>query len=189
MLGDMDRLTADLCVAPMQVSLRDIIAFGLLIGMTITTASKTYLEMTGPSGCIKSSHHLLMGGLIRFSAFATDPRSFHKGLRKGDIGRSWPHRLQGLATVAKWPYIETKRDYYEKFGLRWRHNRRKLLKHADHTSDAPEQKEDEAVQITFIDTAGKQHLIPVDQCETWEVRGVTVGSSSLFDHSHHRTGY
>lgn len=167
--GDMDRLPGDLYVVPMQVSLRDIVAFGLLLGMTITSASKSHLEMTGPSGCIKSSIHPLLGTLIHFSAFATTPRSFQKGLRSGDISRSWLHRLQGVATVAGRSYNEPKRDYYESLGLEWRMSRKKFLASRDPNAKNLENGEDGPMQIIFIDAAEKQHLVPADQCETWVV--------------------
>jgi hypothetical protein len=106
MTGDVDRLPADLAVVPLQVGIRDIIALGLMIGMTITSADRDDLEMSGPSGFTKSSSHPLLGRLIHFSAFSTAPRSFHKGLRSRDISRSWLHRLKGIGTIANKPYTE-----------------------------------------------------------------------------------
>ncbi|KAL9025842.1 MAG: hypothetical protein Q9196_005401 [Gyalolechia fulgens] len=170
-LHDTDRLPSDLHVVPMQVSLRDVIAFGLLIGMTITASERESLEMTGPSGGITSSMHPLMGRLIHFSAFATTPRSFYKGLRNGDISRSWLYRLQGVATVANRSYNEPKRKYYEGLGSNWRMSRAKLLTNAIPNAipnvAAQEKTNDDSVQIVFVDMAGAKHSVPADQCQTW----------------------
>ena len=178
-LRDTDRLPSDLYVVPMQVSLRDVVAFGLLMGMTITTGDITKLEMTGPSGCIRSSTHPLMGTLIHFSAFATAPRAFYTGLRNGDISRSWLYRLQGVAAVADRPYDEAKRGYYERLGSDWRLNGTNRITNSKSVAMAPEQTEDIPMPITFIDTAGKSHLIPADQCETWVVSDIEA-SPRLF---------
>ncbi|KAI4182010.1 MAG: hypothetical protein L6R41_006268 [Letrouitia leprolyta] len=55
MLHDADRLPSDLHVVPMQVSLRDVIAFGLLMGMSVTESERAPLEMTGPSSSITNN--------------------------------------------------------------------------------------------------------------------------------------
>lgn len=95
MAGDADRLPADIPVVPMQVSLRDIIALSLMIGMKIQAVSEDHIEMSGPFGFIKSSSHPILGTLIHFSAFSTTPHI--KGLKTGDISKSWLRRLTGIA--------------------------------------------------------------------------------------------
>lgn len=74
MVGDVDRLPADLPVVPMQVSLRDVVALGLTTGMSLQVADEDFIEMSGPSGFIKSSDHSLLGRLLHFTAFSADLR-------------------------------------------------------------------------------------------------------------------
>ncbi|KAI0874973.1 hypothetical protein GGS24DRAFT_489656 [Hypoxylon argillaceum] len=163
--GDVDRLPSDLTVVPMQVSLRDAIALGLMIGMTIVTVSNSALEMSGPSGVIKSSEHPLLGRLLHYTAYTVAPRSI-KGLLTGKISRSWLQRLEGIATIAMQQYEEPKRRYYEVIGMRWRTNAQRLPQFRDAESD---ESEDEVVpQLTFTDVGGKSHTLSADECETWE---------------------
>lgn len=163
MLHDADRLPSDLHVVPMQVSLRDVIAFGLLMGMSVTESERAPLEMTGPSSSITNSMHPLIGRLIHFSAFATTPRSFYKGLRNGEISRSWLHRLQGVATTANRSYDESKREHYEALGRKWRMNRRNLL------VPAQGQRESYVTQINSVDMTGAKYSVPAYECSTWAV--------------------
>ena len=173
MTGDVDRLPSDLPVVPMQVSIRDIIALGLMIGMTITLADRDDLEMSGPSGFIKSSSHPLLGRPIHFSAFSKAPRSFHKGLRSGEIGKSWLHRLKGIASVANKPCSEQKRQYYEQIGRRWRDNQTRFLQYAAPEEAPPQGPNHEAlkeVHVVFAtgDDGKDTRLVHIDKCQTWE---------------------
>jgi hypothetical protein len=163
--GDTDRLPSDLQVVPMQVSLRDIIALGLSIGMTITSTANGSIEMSGASGFITSSAHPLLGKLLHFSAFSMAPRSFHKGLRNGDISKSWLSRLHGVATIAQKPYNDRKRTYYQHLGHNWRAYRQRVLG----APTARKNSVEASLQLTFIDKEDEQHRIPVSDCATWEV--------------------
>ncbi|GAP93098.1 hypothetical protein SAMD00023353_10400240 [Rosellinia necatrix] len=163
--GDVDRLPSDLTVVPMQVSLRDAIALGLAVGMTIVTVSNTALEMSGPSGVIKSSEHPLLGRLLHYTAYTMAPRSI-KGLSTGEISRSWLRRLEGIATIAMQQYEEPKRRYYEGIGMRWRSNSQRLPQFRRAESD---ESEDEVVpQLTFTDISGESHTLSANECDTWE---------------------
>lgn len=171
MRGDVDRIPSDLCVVPMQVSLRDVIAFGLMIGMTISSRYPDNIEISGPSGSMISSNHPLLGKLVHFSASSTLPPSILRGPRKGDISRSWLHRLKGVAMVAQRSFPEAKRRYYEQLGLQWREHRRRFLQHispsaafSPEAATAPEQR-----PLVFIDMANQEHLVPISQCGSWQV--------------------
>jgi hypothetical protein len=166
MVGDVDRLPADLPVVPMQVSIRDVIALGLMTGMSLQTAEGDFIEMSGPSGFIKSSDHPLLGRLLHFTAFSADLRST---LLKGDISKSWLRRMEGIACVSNHPFDKDKRRYYEGIGMRWRtHSSQLPYKPAtDSEDEAPEEEE---ILLPFIDFDGKKHMIPAAKCENWEVR-------------------
>ncbi|KAF3076385.1 hypothetical protein CFAM422_001472 [Trichoderma lentiforme] len=159
MAGDADRLPADIPVVPMQVSLRDIIALGLMIGMKIQAVSEDHIEMSGPFGFIKSSSHPILGSLIHFSAFSTTPHI--KGLKTGDIGQSWLRRLTGIASVANQQFEEPKRHYYASLMMRWRTNSTRIpFKIEDFDSDTrgrEEGEEEGESQLKFVDLEGKEH--------------------------------
>ncbi|KAI0465550.1 hypothetical protein F4859DRAFT_377378 [Xylaria cf. heliscus] len=163
--GDVDRLPSDLTVVPMQVSLRDAVALGLMIGMTIVNVSQNDIEMSGPSGVIKSSEHPLLGWLLHYTAYTMAPRSI-KGLVTGKISMSWLHRLEGIATIAMQQYEEPKRRYYESIGMRWRSNAQRLPQFRHVESD--ESEDDVVPQLTFTDVGGKSHTLSANECETWE---------------------
>jgi hypothetical protein len=163
--GDVDRLPSDLTVVPMQISLRDAIAMGLMIGMTIVEMSDTAIEMSGPSGVIKSSEHPLLGRLLHYTAYTVAPRGI-KGLLTGEISRSWLRRLEGIATVAMQQYEEPKRRYYQGIGMRWRSNAQRLPQTRGRRSES---EDEQHPQLNFIDLSGKSHSILADECPTWEV--------------------
>ncbi|KAL7786857.1 hypothetical protein V8C43DRAFT_289637 [Trichoderma afarasin] len=168
MAGDADRLPADIPVVPMQVSLRDIIALGLMIGMNIQEASKDYIEMSGPFGFIKSSSHPILGSLIHFSAFSTTPHI--KGLKTGDISKSWLRRLIGIASVAKQQFDEPKRRSYASTMMRWRTNSTRIPSKIENldSDKRGRGKEVGESQLKFIDLKGKEHTVPADNCSTWQ---------------------
>ncbi|KAK4070591.1 hypothetical protein Trihar35433_5058 [Trichoderma harzianum] len=166
MAGDADRLPADIPVVPMQVSLRDIIALGLMIGMNIQEASEDYIEMSGPFGFIKSSSHPILGRLIHFSAFSTTPNI--KGLKTGDISKSWLRRLIGVASVAKQQFDETKRRSHAAAMMRWRTNATRMPLKIEDSDTKGKGKEVGELQLKFVDLEGKEHAVPADKCSTWQ---------------------
>ncbi|KAJ4854992.1 uncharacterized protein T069G_10550 [Trichoderma breve] len=168
--ADADRLPADIPVVPMQASLRDIIALGLMIGMKIQAASEDRIEMSGPFGFIKSSSHPILGSLIHFSAFST---TLHiKGLKTSDISQSWLRRLTGIVSVANQQFEEPKRHYYVSLMMRWRTNSTRIpFKIEDFDSDTrgrEEGEEEGESQLKFVDLEGKEHIVPADKCSTWQ---------------------
>ncbi|KAK3295116.1 uncharacterized protein B0H64DRAFT_138505 [Chaetomium fimeti] len=175
MMGDVDRLPADLPVVPMQVSLRDVIALGLMTGMSLQAAGGDFIEMSGPSGFIKSSDHPLLGRLLHFTAFSADLRST---LLKGDINKSWLRRMEGIASVANQPFDKAKRRYYEVIGMRWRTHSTQLpyKPETDSENEAPEE---EKILLPFIDLKGVEHKIPADKCESWDALLQTLESESV----------
>lgn len=171
MAGDADRLPADIPVVPMQVSLRDIIALSLMIGMKIQAASEDRIEMSGPFGFIKSSSHPILGSLIHFSAFSTTPHI--KGLKTGDISQSWLRRLTGIVSVANQQFEEPKRHYYASLMMRWRTNSTRIpfkIENVDSDTRGREDGgEERETQLKFVDLEGKEHTVPADKCSTWQV--------------------
>ncbi len=151
-LGDADRYPTDLAVVPMQVSMRDIIALGLMVGMKIKDASyfSNYLEMNGPFGCIRSSDHPLLGTLIHFTAFSQTPGQ--KGLSSGDLSRSWLARVRGTASVAQRPYGPEQRSYYEHLATNWRTAERRGL-HLFETDTVA----DNTIKLVILDMMSKRH--------------------------------
>ncbi|KAL6816231.1 hypothetical protein V8C40DRAFT_277211 [Trichoderma camerunense] len=168
MAGDADRLPADIPVVPMQVSLRDIVALGLMIGMKIQAVSVDHIEMSGPFGFIKSSSHPILGSLIHFSAFSTTPHI--KGLKTGDISKSWLRRLIGIASVAKQPFDELKRRSHETTMMNWRTNSTRIPTRFDNLYSDERWKVEEVgeLQLNFIDLEGNEHTVPADKCSTWQ---------------------
>ncbi|KAK0383139.1 hypothetical protein NLU13_9052 [Sarocladium strictum] len=175
--GDVDRLPADLPVVPMQVSLRDMIAFGLLTGLSLQAASWDHIEMSGPSGFLKSSSHPFLGHLVHFTCLSNTLRST---LLNGDISKSWLRRLEGVASVAGQEFDSSKRQYYISLGLRWRTTRVRApfkppaVSPSDPDEDDEQQVEDgseeeeEEIMLQFVDIAGDEHPVPVSKCETWD---------------------
>ncbi|KAK0620582.1 hypothetical protein B0T14DRAFT_234406 [Immersiella caudata] len=176
--GDVDRLPADLPVVPMQISVRDLIALGLTTGMSLQYASGDHVEMSGPSGLIKSSDHPLLGKMVHFTAFSAAPRGALKGLLNGDISKSWLRRLQGIASVAKQEYDIPKRRYYESLALRWRTYAHQLPQRRDSVS-ASEAGPDEVTHLRFVDMQGAEHAVPADECETWELLTQTLEAKNI----------
>ncbi|CAH0051583.1 unnamed protein product [Clonostachys solani] len=165
--GDIDRLPADLAVVPMQVSLRDVIVLGLAMGMTVVTQGNDSIDMSGPSGVIKSSDHPFLGKLLHFTAFSMAPKLSIKNLLTGKLSHSWMLRLHNTATIAMQEYDEPKRRYYELMGMRWRSHRTQLP--TRHWSDSDGDSVDQ-LQIAFVDTEGNSHNVPIEECETWEIK-------------------
>lgn len=166
MVGDVDRLPADLPVVPMQVSIRDVIALGLMTGMSLQTADGDFIEMSGPAGFIKSSDHPLLGRLLHFTAFSADLRST---LLKGDISKSWLRRMEGIASVANQPFDKDKRRYYQGLGMRWRTHSTQLPYKPAKDSENEASEEEEGILLPFVDLEGTEHRIPAEMCETWDV--------------------
>ncbi|KAK4443618.1 hypothetical protein QBC34DRAFT_416673 [Podospora aff. communis PSN243] len=171
--GDVDRLPADLPVVPMQISVRDLIALGLTIGMSLQYANDDHVEMSGPSGMIKTSDHPLLGKMVHFTAFSAAPRAALKGLLSDDISRSWLRRLQGIVSVAKQEYDVPKRRYYESLALRWRTYAHQLPQRRESMS-ASDDNADQSTRLRFVDMAGKEHSVPADECDTWELLTKTL---------------
>lgn len=169
MAGDADRLPADIPVVPMQVSLRDIVALSLMIGMKIQAVSMDHIEMSGPFGFIKSSSHPILGTLIHFSAFSTTPHI--KGLKTGDISKFWFRRLIGIASVAKQQFDEPRRRSHAAAMMRWRTNStRTPFRMEDLDSDKMGKWEEVGEsQLKFVDLEGKEHIVRADECSTWQV--------------------
>ncbi|KAH0526653.1 hypothetical protein TsFJ059_009950 [Trichoderma semiorbis] len=168
MAGGADRLPADIPVVPMQVSLRDVIALGLMIGMRIQAASVDHFEMSGPFGFIKSSSHPILGSLIHFSAFSATPHI--KGLKTGDVSKSWLRRLIGIASVAKQRFDEPKRRYYAATMMRWRTNSTRIPSKIENLDGDRRGRGKEVVEseLKFVDLKGKEHTVPSDKCSTWQ---------------------
>lgn len=174
MPGDADRLPADIHIVPMQVSTRDVLALGLMMGMTVDSHTSGILDMSGPSGSIRSSDHPFLGKLLHFSSFAMAPRSALRSLYSGDISRSWLRRLQGIATIAERPFSEDKRRYYERLGLKWRTALHGSLEHPPSPKALPgasgtKTKERATMVLNVVDLEDKEHTISIDRCKTWEV--------------------
>ena len=170
--GDMDRVPSDLCVMPMQVSLRDVIALGLMLGMTINSAGNDHLEMTGPRGSITSSKHQVLGFLIHFSSISAGTSLKSNAQRSGNVNKSWFYRLQGIATIAQKPYTEDARNYYQRLGLHWRDYRQKLLtrESAKPQSEQPGRgREEKPFNLTFIDIENNRHIVSASKCGSWQV--------------------
>ncbi|KAK4085170.1 uncharacterized protein Triagg1_160 [Trichoderma aggressivum f. europaeum] len=165
MAGDADRLPADIPVVPMQVSLRDIIALGLMIGMNIQEANDDYIEMSGPFGFIKSSDHPILGRLIHFSAFSTTPHI--KGPKTGDISKSWLRRLIGIASVANQQFDGPKRRSHASAMMRWRTNSTRIPLIFEDSDTRGKGEEAGELQLKFVDLEGKEHTVPADECSTW----------------------
>ncbi|KIX09176.1 uncharacterized protein Z518_00255 [Rhinocladiella mackenziei CBS 650.93] len=128
---DADRCPADLPVAPMQVSLRDIVVVAIMAGMRCTDASfeKKSLAMEGAAGTITTSWHPLLGAIVHFA-----PRNFGPplrpesridevlGLRIGDgsISSKWMARMWDVAVVAGRQYDLRDRKFYQDYeGHSW----------------------------------------------------------------------
>jgi hypothetical protein len=167
-LSDADRWPTDLPVIPMQVSLRDMVALGLAIGMRISYADERgwNLDMQGPSGNIWSTFHPLLGVYLHFSAFTRLPSSFHRGLRSRDISKSWLDRLQGIASVAGRTYTAAQRGYYEGLEQNWRHVERRTVipQRIEASTKLPE-----PIVLVFEDSEECRHEVPIEECMTWEV--------------------
>lgn len=169
MAGDADRLPADIPVVPMQVSLRDIVALGLMIGMKIQAVSVDHIEMSGPFGFIKSSSHPILGTLIHFSALSTTPHI--EGLKTGDISKSWLRRLIGIASIAKQQFDEPRRRSHAATMMRWRTNSTRIPFRMEGLDSDKRRKWEEVgeSQLKFVDLEGKEHTVPADECSTWQV--------------------
>lgn len=186
MVGDVDRLPADLPVVPMQVSVRDVIALGLMAGMTLESYWGRSLEMSGPSGFVKSSDHPLLGHLLHFTAFSSS--NLRSTFLRGDISRSWLRRLEGIASVANQPFDDEKRRYFEGIAMRWRDRhtwqftipmalpgrRRALIEGPNAAKEGGT-----PLVLSFIDMGGTEHWVPANKCETWEALLETLQSQKI----------
>ncbi|KAK5370221.1 hypothetical protein LTR20_010649 [Exophiala xenobiotica] len=123
---DADRCPTDLTVAPMQVSLRDVVVVAIMAGMRCTDASfeKKSLAMEGAAGTITTSWHPLLGAITHFV-----PRNYSRpldarsrvddtlGLRIGDgsISPEWMARMWDNVVVAGRLYDLRDRRFYESY--------------------------------------------------------------------------
>ncbi|KAJ9606034.1 hypothetical protein H2200_009883 [Cladophialophora chaetospira] len=123
---DADRCPTDLPVAPMQVSMRDMIVVAIMAGMRCTDASfeKKSLAMEGAAGTITTSSHPLLGVITHFA-----PRNYGRpagarsrmddtlGLRVGDgsISPEWMARMWDVVVVAGRQYDLRDRRFYEAY--------------------------------------------------------------------------
>ncbi|KAK5464588.1 hypothetical protein LTS15_001150 [Exophiala xenobiotica] len=123
---DADRCPTDLTVAPMQVSLRDVVVVAIMAGMRCTDASfeKKSLAMEGAAGTITTSWHPLLGAITHFA-----PRNYGRpldarsrvdetlGLRIGDgsISPEWMARMWDVVVVAGRLYDLRDRRFYESY--------------------------------------------------------------------------
>ena len=112
--GDADRCPTDLPVVPMQLSMREVVALGLMAGMQCTDVSfeSQSLSMQGSAGTITSSRHPVLGALIHFAP--KQPFETH-GMRtnNGKLSHDWIMRLLDTMVVAGCRYDQRDRRHYE----------------------------------------------------------------------------
>lgn len=118
--GDADRCPTDLPVVPMQLSMRDVIAMGIVAGLQCTDISfeQQSLSMQGSAGTITSSRHPVLGALIHFS-----PRQpfEHHGIptKKSTLDPSWLARMTDMISVAGVRFDERDRRHFEEDEGSW----------------------------------------------------------------------
>lgn len=99
--GDADRCPSDLPVVPIQLSLRDVIALGIMAGMECTDFSfqAQSISMQGDAGTITSSRHPVLGTLLHF---ALKQKFENHGAHSlgGRIHPDWVARMMDVVTVA-----------------------------------------------------------------------------------------
>ncbi len=111
--GDADRCPSDIPTVPMQISLRDAIVMGLMVGMECTAASfdRGSVSMQGAAGTITSAQHPVLGPMIHFT-----PRKTSKSLGigyTGIISKCWLWRVMGNCIVSEQQYNWRRRRWVE----------------------------------------------------------------------------
>ncbi|KAK7749186.1 hypothetical protein SLS62_008367 [Diatrype stigma] len=132
--GDADRCPTDIPTVPMQMSLRDAIVMGLMVGMECTTASfdRGSVSMQGAAGTITSAQHPVLGPMIHFTPRDTSGRL---GIRStGNISKDWLWRVMGNCIVSRRQYNWRRRRWVE--ATRARINKPPASRH-DEENDKP----------------------------------------------------
>ena len=118
--GDADRCPADLPVAPMQLSMRDVVVAAIMAGMDCTDVSfqSQSLSMQGDAGTITSSRHPVLGALIHFAP--KQPYDDHSlRVNNGAISPDWIARMVDTVTVAGCRYDARDRKHFEEDESSW----------------------------------------------------------------------
>lgn len=118
--GDADRCPADLPVAPMQLSMRDVIVAAITAGMDCTDVSfqAQSLSMQGDAGTITSSRHPVLGALIHFAP--KQPYDDHSlRVNSGAVSPDWVACMVDIVTVAGCRYDARDRKHFEEDESSW----------------------------------------------------------------------
>ena len=118
--GDADRCPADLPVAPMQLSMRDVIVAAITAGMDCTDVSfqSQSLSMQGDAGTITSSRHPVLGALIHFAP--KQPYDDHSlRVNSGAVSPDWVACMVDIVTVAGCRYDARDRKHFEEDESSW----------------------------------------------------------------------
>ena len=118
--GDADRCPADLPVAPMQLSMRDVIVAAITAGMDCTDVSfqSQSLSMQGDAGTITSSRHPVLGALIHFAP--KQPYDDHSlRVHSGAVSPDWVACMVDTVTVAGCRYDARDRRHFEEDESSW----------------------------------------------------------------------
>lgn len=118
---DVDRCPSDLPTVPMPVSLRDVVAMALSVGMHCTEASFTArtLSMQGSAGILATSQHPVLGPLLHFTP--GDTSVLHGVVRTGHISTDWLSRTWDWCIVAGESFQHRDRRNVEKTSGVWVH--------------------------------------------------------------------
>ena len=118
--GDADRCPADLPVAPMQLSMRDVVVAAITAGMDCTDVSfqSQSLSMQGDAGTITSSRHPVLGALIHFAP--KQPYGDHSlRMNNSSVSPDWVARMVDIVTVAGCRYDTRDRKHFEEDENSW----------------------------------------------------------------------
>ena len=118
--GDADRCPADLPVAPMQLSMRDVVVAAITAGMDCTDVSfqSQSLSMQGDAGTITSSRHPVLGALIHFAP--KQPYGDHSlRVNNSAVNSDWVARMVDIVTVAGCRYDVRDRKHFEEDERSW----------------------------------------------------------------------
>ncbi|KAL8666379.1 MAG: hypothetical protein Q9168_007489 [Polycauliona sp. 1 TL-2023] len=124
--GDADRCPSDLPNVPMQISLRDVVVLGLMIGMRISNARENYseveisqLSMLGGAGHITFAKHSILGIILHFTPSNVDSSFGFPGCFTATVQKLWLLRLKDCVPVAGRAYKRRDREYLDDIDERW----------------------------------------------------------------------
>ncbi|KAL8991723.1 MAG: hypothetical protein Q9169_007709, partial [Polycauliona sp. 2 TL-2023] len=124
--GDADRCPSDLPNVPMQVSLRDVVIMGLMIGMSTGNVRDAYrevemsqLSMIGSAGHITFSRHSILGTILHFTPSKVDSLLGFRDQLTQTINKLWLLRIKGSIPVAGRAYDMNDKEYLDAIDSSW----------------------------------------------------------------------